>query len=111
MNIACLLIEGMRSAYSESAAEVYPNCEAVPCEQLDTAFMVRYATFHYSRPKEVHSLVLAVIYLWWFDCQRSALTISRGRFEQVENNLLGSWGEELGEAFEEFGKKRLAAIH
>ncbi|CAN6556868.1 unnamed protein product [Malus baccata var. baccata] len=31
--------QGVHGAYSESAAEkVYPNCEAVPCEQFDTAF-------------------------------------------------------------------------
>lgn len=37
----------MRGAYSESAAEkAYPNCEAVPCEQFDTAFEVRFANFH-----------------------------------------------------------------
>ncbi|KAF9677948.1 hypothetical protein SADUNF_Sadunf08G0161000 [Salix dunnii] len=31
--------QGVRGAYSESAAQkVYPNCEAVPCEQFDTAF-------------------------------------------------------------------------
>ncbi|PKI52019.1 hypothetical protein CRG98_027671 [Punica granatum] len=30
---------GVGGAYSESAAEkAYPNCEAVPCEQFDTAF-------------------------------------------------------------------------
>ncbi|VFQ98114.1 unnamed protein product [Cuscuta campestris] len=32
--------QGVRGAYSESAAEkAYPNCEAVPCEQFDTAFI------------------------------------------------------------------------
>ncbi|KAF5447102.1 hypothetical protein F2P56_032676 [Juglans regia] len=31
--------QGVPGAYSESAAEkAYPNCEAVPCEQFDTAF-------------------------------------------------------------------------
>ncbi|KAJ4725965.1 Arogenate dehydratase [Melia azedarach] len=31
--------QGVRGAFSESAAEkAYPNCEAVPCEQFDTAF-------------------------------------------------------------------------
>ncbi|GLT48421.1 hypothetical protein SLA2020_220490 [Shorea laevis] len=31
--------QGVRGAYSESAADkAYPNCEAVPCEQFDTAF-------------------------------------------------------------------------
>ncbi|KAK9279481.1 hypothetical protein L1049_013160 [Liquidambar formosana] len=31
--------QGVRGAYSESAAEkAYPNCEAVPCEQFETAF-------------------------------------------------------------------------
>ncbi|CAA3009618.1 arogenate dehydratase/prephenate dehydratase 2, chloroplastic-like isoform X2 [Olea europaea var. sylvestris] len=31
--------QGVRGAYSESAAEkAYPNCEPVPCEQFDTAF-------------------------------------------------------------------------
>ncbi|KAK2434001.1 Arogenate dehydratase/prephenate dehydratase 2, chloroplastic [Trifolium repens] len=31
--------QGVRGAYSESAAQkAYPNCEAVPCEQFDTAF-------------------------------------------------------------------------
>ncbi|XP_030526598.1 arogenate dehydratase 2 isoform X2 [Rhodamnia argentea] len=31
--------QGVRGAYSEAAAEkAYPNCEAVPCEQFDTAF-------------------------------------------------------------------------
>ncbi|CAD5322389.1 unnamed protein product [Arabidopsis thaliana] len=31
--------QGVRGAYSESAAEkAYPNCEAVPCEEFDTAF-------------------------------------------------------------------------
>ncbi|KAJ9188909.1 hypothetical protein P3X46_000261 [Hevea brasiliensis] len=31
--------QGVRGAYSESAAEkAYPNCEAVPCEQFDAAF-------------------------------------------------------------------------
>ncbi|XP_062172695.1 arogenate dehydratase/prephenate dehydratase 2, chloroplastic [Alnus glutinosa] len=31
--------QGVGGAYSESAAEkAYPNCEAVPCEQFDTAF-------------------------------------------------------------------------
>ncbi|KDP44123.1 hypothetical protein JCGZ_05590 [Jatropha curcas] len=31
--------QGVRGAYSESAAEkAYPKCEAVPCEQFDTAF-------------------------------------------------------------------------
>ncbi|KAF8395007.1 hypothetical protein HHK36_018946 [Tetracentron sinense] len=31
--------QGVSGAYSESAAEkAYPNCEAVPCEQFDTAF-------------------------------------------------------------------------
>uniref|UniRef100_A0A2N9I018 arogenate dehydratase n=1 Tax=Fagus sylvatica TaxID=28930 RepID=A0A2N9I018_FAGSY len=31
--------KGVRGPYSESAAEkAYPNCEAVPCEQFDTAF-------------------------------------------------------------------------
>ncbi|XAR59795.1 Arogenate dehydratase [Bertholletia excelsa] len=31
--------QGVHGAYSESAAEkAYPNCEAVPCEQFDTAF-------------------------------------------------------------------------
>uniref|UniRef100_A0A5B7BKX2 Arogenate dehydratase n=1 Tax=Davidia involucrata TaxID=16924 RepID=A0A5B7BKX2_DAVIN len=31
--------QGVRGAYSESAAEkAYKNCEAVPCEQFDTAF-------------------------------------------------------------------------
>lgn len=33
--------QGVRGAYSESAAQkAYPNCEAVPCEQFDTAFEV-----------------------------------------------------------------------
>ncbi|XP_057981890.1 arogenate dehydratase 2 isoform X2 [Malania oleifera] len=32
--------QGVSGAYSESAAEkAYPNCEAVPCEQFDTAFL------------------------------------------------------------------------
>ncbi|XP_059429726.1 arogenate dehydratase 2-like [Corylus avellana] len=38
---SCLRVayQGVRGAYSESAAEkAYPNCEAVPCEQFDTAF-------------------------------------------------------------------------
>ncbi|TXG73929.1 hypothetical protein EZV62_002508 [Acer yangbiense] len=31
--------QGVRGAYSESAAEkAYPNCEAVPCDQFDAAF-------------------------------------------------------------------------
>lgn len=31
--------QGVHGAYSEAAAEkAYPNCEAVPCEQFDTAF-------------------------------------------------------------------------
>lgn len=31
--------QGVSGAYSESAAEkAYPNCEAVPCDQFDTAF-------------------------------------------------------------------------
>ncbi|CAI8585104.1 unnamed protein product [Vicia faba] len=31
--------QGVQGAYSESAAQkAYPNCEAVPCEQFDTAF-------------------------------------------------------------------------
>ncbi|AES88700.1 putative hydro-lyase [Medicago truncatula] len=31
--------QGVQGAYSESAArKAYPNCEAVPCEQFDTAF-------------------------------------------------------------------------
>ncbi|KAL3530620.1 hypothetical protein ACH5RR_009942 [Cinchona calisaya] len=31
--------QGVRGAFSESAAEkAYPNCEAVPCDQFDTAF-------------------------------------------------------------------------
>ncbi|KAJ8768778.1 hypothetical protein K2173_023682 [Erythroxylum novogranatense] len=31
--------QGVRGAYSESAAQkAYPNCEAVPCDQFDTAF-------------------------------------------------------------------------
>ncbi|KAK7262368.1 hypothetical protein RJT34_29937 [Clitoria ternatea] len=31
--------QGVSGAYSESAAQkAYPNCEAVPCEQFDTAF-------------------------------------------------------------------------
>ncbi|CAL5352852.1 unnamed protein product [Camellia sinensis] len=31
--------QGVHGAYSETAAEkAYPNCEAVPCEQFDTAF-------------------------------------------------------------------------
>ncbi|KAF3644355.1 Arogenate dehydratase/prephenate dehydratase 2, chloroplastic [Capsicum annuum] len=35
--------QGVRGAYSESAAEkAYPNCEAVPCEQFDTAFEVSF---------------------------------------------------------------------
>lgn len=34
-------VKGVSGAYSESAAEkAYPNCEAVPCEQFDTAFEV-----------------------------------------------------------------------
>lgn len=38
--------KGFRGAYSESAAEkAYPNCEAVPCEQFDTAFEVGYKIF------------------------------------------------------------------
>lgn len=33
--------QGVPGAYSESAAEkAYPNCEAVPCEQFETAFEV-----------------------------------------------------------------------
>ncbi|XP_029126420.1 arogenate dehydratase 3, chloroplastic-like [Cajanus cajan] len=35
--------QGVRGAYSESAAQkAYPNCEAVPCEQFDTAFEVKF---------------------------------------------------------------------
>ncbi|GFQ08843.1 arogenate dehydratase/prephenate dehydratase 2 chloroplastic, partial [Phtheirospermum japonicum] len=31
--------QGVRGAYSETAAEkAYPNCEVVPCEQFDTTF-------------------------------------------------------------------------
>ncbi|KAI9076138.1 hypothetical protein K1719_041836 [Acacia pycnantha] len=31
--------QGVRGAYSESAAQkAYPNCEAVPCDEFDTAF-------------------------------------------------------------------------
>ncbi|XP_061984767.1 arogenate dehydratase 2-like isoform X3 [Populus nigra] len=40
-NGSCLRVayQGVRGAYSESAAQkAYPNCEAVPCEQFDTAF-------------------------------------------------------------------------
>lgn len=37
----CSNKQGVRGAYSESAAEkAYPNCEAVPCEQFDTTFEV-----------------------------------------------------------------------
>jgi hypothetical protein len=37
----CIIFQGVRGAYSESAAQkAYPNCEAVPCEQFDTAFEV-----------------------------------------------------------------------
>ncbi|MBA0674680.1 hypothetical protein Goari_016263, partial [Gossypium aridum] len=33
--------QGVRGAYSEAAAEkAYPNCEAVPCDQFDSAFQV-----------------------------------------------------------------------
>jgi hypothetical protein len=36
-----IIFQGVRGAYSESAAQkAYPNCEAVPCEQFDTAFEV-----------------------------------------------------------------------
>nr|AAT39307.2 prephenate dehydratase family protein [Solanum demissum] len=45
--------QGVRGAYSESAAEkAYPNCEAVPCEQFDTAFDAGdiHAGLHYSKP-------------------------------------------------------------
>ncbi|KAL6516511.1 Arogenate dehydratase 2 [Orobanche gracilis] len=38
---SCLRVayQGVRGAYSESAAgKAYPSCEAVPCEQFDTAF-------------------------------------------------------------------------
>lgn len=39
--VELLCFQGVRGAYSESAAEkAYPNCEAVPCEQFDTAFEV-----------------------------------------------------------------------
>lgn len=39
-------LKGVRGAYSESAAEkAYPNCEAVPCEQFDTAFEVTELSF------------------------------------------------------------------
>jgi len=35
------IFQGVQGAYSESAArKAYPNCEAVPCEQFDTAFEV-----------------------------------------------------------------------
>lgn len=35
------LLKGVRGAYSEAAAEkAYPNCEAVPCDQFDSAFQV-----------------------------------------------------------------------
>ena len=37
------VVQGVRGAYSESAAQkAYPNCEAVPCEQFDTAFEVKF---------------------------------------------------------------------
>ncbi|KAJ0021482.1 hypothetical protein Pint_32239 [Pistacia integerrima] len=46
--------QGVSGAYSESAAEkAYPNCEAVPCEQFDTAFeleCVRMYIGHWPRP-------------------------------------------------------------
>ncbi|KAI3746216.1 hypothetical protein L6452_08640 [Arctium lappa] len=35
--------QGVGGAYSKSAVEkAYPNCEAVPCEQFETAFEVFY---------------------------------------------------------------------
>lgn len=37
-----LYCQGVHGAYSESAAEkAYPNCQAVPCEQFETAFEVK----------------------------------------------------------------------
>lgn len=37
-----LYSQGVHGAYSESAAEkAYPNCQAVPCEQFETAFEVK----------------------------------------------------------------------
>lgn len=43
-----LKFQGVRGAYSESAAEkAYPNCEAVPCEQFDTAFEVNTYKFFF----------------------------------------------------------------
>lgn len=37
-----LKLKGVPGAFSESVAEkAYPNCEAVPCEQFDTAFEVK----------------------------------------------------------------------
>ena len=45
LNVSWMLhlffLQGVRGAYSESAAEkAYPYCEAVPCEQFETAFEV-----------------------------------------------------------------------
>ena len=38
-----LHFQGVQGAYSESAAhKAYPNCEAVPCEQFETTFDVKY---------------------------------------------------------------------
>lgn len=37
------IFQGVHGAYSESAAQkAYPNCEAVPCEQFETAFDVKF---------------------------------------------------------------------
>lgn len=41
--------QGVPGAYSESAAQkAYPDCEAVPCEQFDTAFEVRFYCLNFA---------------------------------------------------------------
>ncbi|KAK4408902.1 Arogenate dehydratase/prephenate dehydratase 2, chloroplastic [Sesamum angolense] len=75
--------QGVRGAYSESAAEkAYPNCEAVPCEQFDTAFEMNVGISYEDKMSDETSNVVGNLAVERWLVDRAVLPI--------ENSLGGS---------------------
>ncbi|KAH7560971.1 hypothetical protein JRO89_XS10G0152600 [Xanthoceras sorbifolium] len=84
--------QGVRGAYSESAAEkAYPNCEAVPCDQFDAAFQFRLlAKFLFVKLKVSINLSAILLFLSWSLLQAVERWLVDRAVLPIENSLGGS---------------------
>lgn len=69
------IVQGTLGSYSEDAAlKACPNCETVPCSEIEDAFKVTYFLLLCSNVKNIANCKKFVFTLWWIEVVSTILS-------------------------------------